>query len=696
MWNRKRMKHQSKYLPIPFRTARVDPNTERANHIHPHPKAHGTSKHSRWRVRHRKASTGLSEVLIDVDRTCGWKADLLGCRKSAGTSDARISRMSMQSALNGKDTKHPKNANFGNSTSVFPDPKRVSSGLQSPQPSGAVPATPEELSSTAPPFILADDPSTEMLPPEWLKLLTQIAPVGRGGRTTYDLIAEMQLRPHSGDPSFQDWRCWRKWEHATCNTGRITSPQFCNHHKMHDLDLQIIRKPRSQDCLRYLLWMAKTPNISKTPQVSFQAPKAYPRDCNHNRHPEPSPATPEELSSTAPPLPSADDPSTEMLPPEWWKLSFTSIAPAGRGGRTKTSFWRSIIPGLEMLEKTHNTQHGRPSHPHNFANWLLDSEPKCHDTAWFRFTDRHKTSITRMSMPPGLNGNDTKHLKDANLRVSNYKSLSRPQKFIEGATINMLQIRNTVFWYRDKSNFSMANAWNISPNPFKSPFRTARVDPKKSFSPQTLSVQTTVSHTPKPCPGTWYLQTLPLTSLSQQGFHRTEWSVPWRRSHLRLQGRSTWFRKSRGTPDARISRMSTPPGLNGKDTTHLKDANLGNSRSLFPDPKIVSRGLQSPQTSGAVPTNSRGALQHGTSSFLCRGPLDRDVSARVVEVFHLDCTCGTRRQNYDLISDMQLYKTSFSRSIIPGLEMLEKTGTHNMQHWPHHIPTILQPWRIDF
>ena len=45
-------------------------------------------------------------------------------------------------------------------------------------------------------------------------------------RQNYDLIAEMQLRPHSGDPSFQDWRCWRKWEHTTCNTGCLTSPQF--------------------------------------------------------------------------------------------------------------------------------------------------------------------------------------------------------------------------------------------------------------------------------------------------------------------------------------------------------------------------------------------------------------------------------------------------------------------------------------
>ena len=101
------------------------------------------------------------------------------------TPDARISRMSMPmpSALNDKDTKHLKKAN-GNSTSVFPDPKSVSRDCnhhRHPEPS---PATPEELSSTAPPCSAAEDPSTEMFPPVWLKFLeTQIAPAGRGGRT---------------------------------------------------------------------------------------------------------------------------------------------------------------------------------------------------------------------------------------------------------------------------------------------------------------------------------------------------------------------------------------------------------------------------------------------------------------------------------------------------------------------------------
>ena len=135
----------------------------------PHPKAHGTSFFSRPQVQHRNASTGLSEVFPDVDRTCGWKADLLGFENQRGHQP---------SALNGKDTKHLRNANLQNSTSLVPNPK--SGDCRHPEPS---PATPEELSSTAPPFSAADVPWMEMFPPEWWKLLlTSIAPTGRGGR----------------------------------------------------------------------------------------------------------------------------------------------------------------------------------------------------------------------------------------------------------------------------------------------------------------------------------------------------------------------------------------------------------------------------------------------------------------------------------------------------------------------------------
>ena len=143
MCNRQCMKHQSKSLKSPFRTARVDPkksfvsqtlSVQTTSHCEaPHGDLeHGTSRHLRRRVHHGKASTGMGKVFLDVDRTCGWKADLLGCRKSAGTPHPKISRMSMPSGLNGKDTKHLKNANLGNSTSFVPDPKSVSGGLQSP------------------------------------------------------------------------------------------------------------------------------------------------------------------------------------------------------------------------------------------------------------------------------------------------------------------------------------------------------------------------------------------------------------------------------------------------------------------------------------------------------------------------------------------------------------------------------------
>jgi len=61
----------------------------------------------------------------------------------------------------------------------------------------------------------------------------------------------------------------------------------------------------------------------------------------------------------------------------------------------------------------------------------------------------------------------------------------------------------------------------------------------------------------------------------------------------------------------------------------------------------------------------------------------------VVKVFiHLDCTCGAQGQNYDLIAE-KATKTSFWRSIIPGLEMLENTqhATLATSH-PHNFATI--------
>ena len=147
-------------------------------------------------------------------------------------------------------------------------------------------------------------------------------------------------------------------------------------------------------------------------------------------------------------------------------------------------------------------------------------------------------------------------------------------------------------------------------------------------------------------------------------------------------------RKSGGTPDARMSRMSTLSALNGKDTKHLKNANLGNSTSFVPDPSI-SRGWQSPQTSGAVPNNSRGALQNGTSKFLCRRPLHGDASARVVEVTHTDCTCGARRQNYDLTDDMQLRPHSGDAGENGNTQHARQAASHPHNFAPSQITHTL-------
>ena len=117
---------------------------------------------------------------------------------------------------------------FGKTPQVsFQTPQVYLVGLQSPQTSGAVPSHSRGA--------LQHDTSTSILRQRSLdgdasaRVVEVKHPDCTCGaqRQNFDLIAEMQLRPHSGDSSFQDWRCWRK--HTTCNTDRITSPQFCNH-----------------------------------------------------------------------------------------------------------------------------------------------------------------------------------------------------------------------------------------------------------------------------------------------------------------------------------------------------------------------------------------------------------------------------------------------------------------------------------
>ena len=73
-----------------------------------------------------------------------------------------------------------------------------------------------------------------------------------------------------------------------------------------------------------------------------------------------------------------------------------------------------------------------------------------------------------------------------------------PKSLSKGLQSTCSKFEIQFFWYGDEGKCAIENAWNISPNTFKSPFQSTRVDPEKSFSSQTLSVQTTVSHTPKP------------------------------------------------------------------------------------------------------------------------------------------------------------------------------------------------------
>ena len=113
---------------------------------------------------------------------------------------------------------------------LFPDPKSVSRGLQSPQTSRNRPqqlqrTSPEHGTSASCRRPLDGDVSAHVV-----EVLVHMDCTCGAQRQNYDLIAEMPLRPHSGDPSFQDWRCWRK--HTTCNMGHITSLQFCNHRKL--------------------------------------------------------------------------------------------------------------------------------------------------------------------------------------------------------------------------------------------------------------------------------------------------------------------------------------------------------------------------------------------------------------------------------------------------------------------------------
>ena len=200
---------------------------------------------------------------------------------------------------------------------------------------------------------------------------------------------------------FRNSGCWRQLEHTTCNTGChiptilqpsqidfwILSPSVM---KLHDLDLQIVRSPQSQECLCHLVWMAKTPDISKT-QIS------------------------------------------ESL--------ITSLFPDPK----------SLSKGLQSTCSKLEIQ----------------------------FSDQWKMHETSVQIPSNL--------------------LFEPQELT-------------------LKNLSLRKHW--------------------AFKPHSPTPQSRARHS-------WHLQTFALTSSSWQCFHRTEQSVPWCRSHLRLEARSTWLPKIR-------------------------------------------------------------------------------------------------------------------------------------------------------
>ena len=302
-----------------------------------------------------------------------------------------------------------------------------------------------------------------------------------------------------------------------------------------------------------------------------------------------------------------------------------------------------------------------------------------------QFTDRQKTSITSMSMPSGLNGKGTKHLKDANLRESNYKSLSRPQKFIKVATITMLQIRNSVFWYQDYSKCvqkCMKHQSKYLQISFSKPpeltLRNLSLNKHWTFKPHSATPQSP-----------WHLHTFALMSSSPQGFHRTEWSGNRRRSHLRLEGRSTWLSTiSRHTRCKNIKNVYSICSEWQRHQTSQKRK----SRKLHKSLSRPQKRIQGTAITTDIQSRPQ-QLQRSSPARHLHFPLPTNPGRRCFRPSGGSCPSPRlhlRGAEAELWSDSgNATETSFWRSILPGLDILEKT--HNMQHWPRHIPTILQP-----
>ena len=166
------------------------------------------------------------------------------------------------------------------------------------------------------------------------------------------------------------------------------------------------------------------------------------------------------------------------------------------------------------------------------ANWFLDSEPKCHETAWFRFTIyRSSEDLNHKHVfASGLNGKDAKHLKDV--------SFQTPKVYQRGYNHHAPNSKFSFLISRLKQMCSKMHETSVqilSNLLFNPPELTLRnLFPCKHWACKLPSA------TPQ---SPWHLRTFALTSSSPQGFHRTVWSLHGRRSHLRLEGRSTWLPK---------------------------------------------------------------------------------------------------------------------------------------------------------
>ena len=141
-----------------------------------------------------------------------------------------------------------------------------------------------------------------------------------------------------------------------------------------------------------------------------------------------------------------------------------------------------------------------------------------------------------------LNGKDTKHLKNANgnstTLVPDPKSVSRGLQSCSTIEIQFSEIEIKANVRSKMHETSVQIPSNLLFEPQELTLKNLSLRKHWAFKPHSPTPQSRARHS-------WHLHTFALTNSSWQCFHRTEQSVPWRRSHLRLEGRSTWLPKIR-------------------------------------------------------------------------------------------------------------------------------------------------------